>query len=58
MLETKERGGGLPPPLSKSIEAGDEIRHERDQSRPEMVIVIGLVAVTSMAFGFLLGFLF
>jgi hypothetical protein len=56
MLETKERRRVQTPPPSKSPEVDDEDRYERDQSRPEMIIVIGLVAVISMAFGFLLGF--
>jgi hypothetical protein len=50
MLDTKERP-----------RVGAAVRIDRamgDQGRPEMVVVIGLVALVSMAFGFLLGLLF
>lgn len=36
----------------------DAAGQEGDQSRPEVVIVIGVVAIVSMAFGFVLGLLF
>jgi hypothetical protein len=53
MLDTKERlqTAGAPRSLHRAREASD-------QGRPEMVLVIGLVALVSMAFGFVLGLLF
>ncbi|MGE5537048.1 MAG: hypothetical protein ACM30I_00400 [Gemmatimonas sp.] len=56
MLDTKE------PLQSAKILHGErtlkDTRDSADQGRPEMVIVIGLVAVVSVAFGFVLGLLF
>jgi hypothetical protein len=56
MLDTKE-----PLQALKSLHgehADRDARGSADQGRPEMVIVIGLVAVVSVAFGFVLGLLF
>jgi hypothetical protein len=57
MLDTKERldTAGASRPLGRTREIGDQ---RSDQGRPEMALVIGLVALVSMAFGFVLGLLF
>lgn len=53
MLDTKE-------PLQQSARAMGSLAQAPDvvRGRPEMVVVIGLVAVISVAFGFVLGLLF
>jgi hypothetical protein len=39
-------------------DAAENARQEDDRRHPEMIVVIGLVAVISMVFGFTLGLLF
>lgn len=57
MLETKERDTLQTPPPER-VGKSDTIEPAGDQGHPEMVVVIGLVAVISMVFGFLIGLLF
>lgn len=58
MLETKERDTLQTPPPPERDGKVDTIEPAGDQGHPEMVVVIGLVAVISMVFGFLIGLLF
>jgi hypothetical protein len=58
MLETKERDVLKTPPPPERGGRADAVGPVGDQGRPEMVIVIGLVAVISMVFGFVIGLLF
>jgi hypothetical protein len=53
MLDTKDR-----PRTTTAMPRLDRLREVGEQGRPEMVVVIGLVALVSMAFGFVLGLLF
>lgn len=57
MLETKERDTSKAQPRPRDGEAGSAVPLE-DGGRPEIVIVVGLVAVVSMVFGFVIGLLF
>lgn len=58
MLETKERGTLQAPPRPESRDRIEAIEPAAEQGRSEIVIVIGVVAVISMAFGFVIGLLF
>jgi hypothetical protein len=58
MLETKERDALQSSPLPERDGKAAAIVPAGDQGHPEMVVVIGLVAVISMVFGFLIGLLF
>jgi hypothetical protein len=60
MLETKEKERDTlrTHPRPEFHDKTDAAGQAGDQSRPEIIIVIGLVAVISMAFGFILGLLF
>jgi len=57
MLETKERDTLKARP-DPTRDKADTVARPEDQGRPEIVIVVGLVAVISMAFGFVIGLLF
>jgi hypothetical protein len=58
MLETKERDTLQERPRLETRERIEAIGPAAEQGRSEIVIVIGVVAVVSMAFGFVIGLLF
>jgi hypothetical protein len=58
MLETKERDTLRARPHPESHDPVEAIGPAAEQGRSEMVIVIGVVSVVSMAFGFVIGLLF
>lgn len=58
MLETKERDTSATHLRPARDDKADSAVQSEDQGRPEIVIVVGLVAVVSMAFGFVIGLLF
>lgn len=60
MLDTKEplTDRLQTPPQRERRDSPSDVRAAPAEGRPETVIVIGLVAVVSMIFGFVIGLLF